>query len=190
MPRSRNLGKTGRADLREKLKEALRELNFCVIPLIAKKKWNENQIASSSLTLLPSITGDRAITTRYFNRAPRARHKPLVNPSPRIIIYCTGQWQSDYNELSFQQSNLNSKVFSTNKLTNCPWCTRVFIMAGRSIGRLVDSSSSTSNHTFRHRTFPNHSSAPATMEDKRSWKGFCEIESEPVRFESAVRNGV
>lgn len=30
------------------------------------------------------------------------------------------------------------------------------------------------------KTFPQEPSAPATDEDKVHWKGFCEIESEPV----------
>ena len=119
------------------------------------------------------------------------KSKDLVNPYPRAITYfCTGQWQSDHNGLSFQQSKLKSKAFSAINYKNSSRCTRAFIMAGRATRRGVDSSSSTSNHSFRHRTFPNHSSAPATMEDKRSWKGFCEIESEPVRFKRAFGNRV
>ena len=39
---SRTLGTTGRADFREKFKEALRELNFCVIPLIEKRVERES----------------------------------------------------------------------------------------------------------------------------------------------------
>lgn len=32
------------------------------------------------------------------------------------------------------------------------------------------------------RLFPNESSAAATDEDRKRWKGWCEIESEPVRY--------
>ena len=31
------------------------------------------------------------------------------------------------------------------------------------------------------KTFPEDPTAPASNQDKRKWKGFCEIESEPVR---------
>ncbi len=31
-----------------------------------------------------------------------------------------------------------------------------------------------------HRVFPQDPSIPATTRDKQNWKGFCEIESEPV----------
>ena len=34
----------------------------------------------------------------------------------------------------------------------------------------------------RGKFFPHAPSDPATIEDKRSWNGFCEIESEPVRI--------
>ena len=79
---SRTLGKTGRADFRGKFKEALRKLNFCVIPLI------ENQIASRSLK---ETVGQALLykvpTVLYFkfkvsaNRAPQlARH-----PYPSVV---------------------------------------------------------------------------------------------------------
>lgn len=58
-------------------------------------------------------------------------------------------------------------------------------MAGRATTRRVGSSSTISNATFGEKTFPQDPSAPATLEDKRNWKGFCEIESEPVRFHHA-----
>ena len=60
-------------------------------------------------------------------------------------------------------------------------------MAGRATRRRVGSSSTISNATFSGKTFPQDPSAPATLEDKRNWKGFCEIESEPVRFHHAQR---
>ncbi|CAD6577040.1 MAG: hypothetical protein ASARMPRED_008107 [Alectoria sarmentosa] len=52
-------------------------------------------------------------------------------------------------------------------------------MTGRATRRRVGSSSTISNVTFSEKAFPRDSSAPATVEDKRNWKGFCEIESEP-----------
>ena len=55
-------------------------------------------------------------------------------------------------------------------------------MGGRASRRRVGSASTVSNTTFSEKVFPQDPSAPATMEDKRNWKGFCEIESEPVRF--------
>ena len=44
------------------------------------------------------------------------------------------------------------------------------------MGRL----SRSSNMAVGERVFPQHPSTPATDEDKIRWKGFCEIESEPV----------
>ncbi|KAL9076400.1 MAG: hypothetical protein Q9161_001116 [Pseudevernia consocians] len=52
-------------------------------------------------------------------------------------------------------------------------------MAGHATRRRVNSSSTISNATLYEKTFSQDPSAPATIEDKRSWKGFCEIESEP-----------
>lgn len=37
-----------------------------------------------------------------------------------------------------------------------------------------------SNDTSHEKIFTSEPSAPANAEDKRLWKGFCEIESEPV----------
>ena len=55
-------------------------------------------------------------------------------------------------------------------------------MSGRATRRCVGSSSTISNIAFIEKKFPQDPSAPATVEDKRNWKGFCEIESEPVRL--------
>lgn len=38
-----------------------------------------------------------------------------------------------------------------------------------------------SAETFEERVFPQEPLAPATEKDKARWKGFCEIESDPVR---------
>ena len=36
------------------------------------------------------------------------------------------------------------------------------------------------------KVFPNEPSDAATEEDKRNWKGWCEIESEPVKYVRVV----
>ena len=35
---------------------------------------------------------------------------------------------------------------------------------------------------FAPKTFPNNPLVAATVTDRKAWKGFCEIESEPVCF--------
>ena len=45
----------------------------------------------------------------------------------------------------------------------------------------VGRSSLKTNGTCKEKTFHQAPPAPATSEDRRLWKGFCEIESEPVR---------
>ena len=55
-------------------------------------------------------------------------------------------------------------------------------MDGRAIRMRFSSSSTVSVTTSSEKNVLQDPSAPATMEDKRNWKGFCEIESEPVSF--------
>lgn len=47
--------------------------------------------------------------------------------------------------------------------------------------RLINTSEVSNNHTSV-KTFPRDPLSSAIREDKRNWKGFCEIESEPVRI--------
>ena len=44
----------------------------------------------------------------------------------------------------------------------------------------LDDSASPSSPSPIPRVFPNDALAAATADDKKQWKGFCEIESEPV----------
>lgn len=50
--------------------------------------------------------------------------------------------------------------------------------------RKVKANGSTSNGLpeEQDRVFPNDASVAATIEDKRNWQGFCEIENDPVCF--------
>ena len=52
-------------------------------------------------------------------------------------------------------------------------------------GRLSPSTSSLA--ILDKKIFPSDPSIPATAKDKRSWKGFCEVESEPVSSGPALR---
>ena len=53
-------------------------------------------------------------------------------------------------------------------------------MVGRATKQKGADSPNGSDPTTHAKTFPQEPSAPATDKDKVRWKGFCEIESEPV----------
>lgn len=57
-------------------------------------------------------------------------------------------------------------------------------MGGRKTRQSRGEESDESDILPEPKVFPQFPSAPATVQDKIRWKGFCEIESEPVRFYS------
>lgn len=53
-------------------------------------------------------------------------------------------------------------------------------MIGHTVRKKGTDSQSRSSNALNPKIFPQKPSAPATEEDKVHWRGFCEIESEPV----------
>ena len=47
-----------------------------------------------------------------------------------------------------------------------------------------------STASTENKVFPQDASFPATSRDKQNWKGFCEIESEPVNSKSGADKSV
>lgn len=60
-------------------------------------------------------------------------------------------------------------------------------MAGRPKRRRVADTDCSLSKTHGFDAFPKDTSAPATVEDRRRWKGFCEIESDPAFFNVMLR---
>ena len=52
--------------------------------------------------------------------------------------------------------------------------------------RRVISTSEVSNDQTETQNFPGHPLTSATIHDNRSWKGFCELESEPVSIYTVI----
>lgn len=109
---------------------------------------------------------------------------PYWNPSPGLKLPYTSQITMNNKSVAFSLATI---IFFSILTWNPKWPFKQTLPISQKLKNMVkrrreNSTSEVSNDQTQAKVFPGDPVRSATFQDNRCWKGFCEIESEPVRI--------